>query len=52
MHLELTTQEVVARLEGRWTDDVAAYDRVHEHALHLSDLLSEGLIAQFPKRFH
>ena len=52
MHLELTTQEVVARLEGRWTDDVAAYDRIHEHILHMSDLLSEGLIAQFPKRFH
>ena len=51
MHLELTTQEVVARLEGRWADDVAAYDKVHDHALHLSDLLSDGLIAQFPKAF-
>ena len=50
-HLELTTNEVVARLHGDWPADVAAYDRVHEHALHLADLLSEGLIAQFPKAF-
>jgi hypothetical protein len=51
MHLQLTTDEVVARLQGRWEDDVATYDMVHEHALHLSDLLSDGLIEQFPKRF-
>jgi len=24
---------------------------VHRHALHLADLLSDGLIGQFPKRF-
>jgi hypothetical protein len=51
MHLELTTNEVVARLHGDWPADVAAYEEIHEHALHLADLLSEGLIAQFPKRF-
>jgi hypothetical protein len=51
MHLKLTTEEVVARLEGNWAADVAAYDRIHRHALHLSDFLSDGLIEQFPKRF-
>jgi hypothetical protein len=51
MHLKLTTEEVVARLQGNWTADVAAYDRIHRHALHLSDLLSDGLVKQFPKRF-
>ena len=50
-HLALTTQEAVARLERRWTADVAAYDQVHHHVLHLSDLLADGLVRQFPSRF-
>ena len=51
-HLELTTDEVVARLQANWDDDVVAYDRVHEHILHMADLLSNGIVKQFPKRFH
>lgn len=50
-HLRLTTQEVVARLHGNWTADVAAYDRIHRHALGMADALATGLVAQFPQRF-
>jgi hypothetical protein len=50
-HLRLTTQEVVARLRSDWTADVAAYDRVHRHALGMADALSTDLVAQFPARF-
>jgi hypothetical protein len=51
MHLKLTTEEAVARLQGKWAADVAAYDRIHRHILHMSDYLSDGLVKQFPKRF-
>jgi hypothetical protein len=50
-HLKLTTEEAVARLQGKWAADVAAYDKIHRHILHMSDYLSDGLVKQFPKRF-
>jgi hypothetical protein len=50
-HLELTTEEAVAHLQGDWEADVDAYDQVHGHILHMADLLSNGLIKQFPNRF-
>ena len=50
-HLRLTTDEVVARLKGDWAGDVKAYDRVEREILHMSEMLSDGLVAQFPSRF-
>jgi hypothetical protein len=50
-HLRLTTSEVLARLHQDWDADVAAYDAIHVQALNMADMLSTGIVAQFPRRF-
>ncbi len=50
-HLDLTLAEAVARLQGRYADDIAAYEEVHAEILQMADMLSSGLIRQFPAKF-
>jgi hypothetical protein len=50
-HLDATTREAVARNQGEWSADVAAYDAVHVQILAMADMLSSGIIAQFPNEF-
>lgn len=50
-HLSTTTAEVSARLTKNWDDDVRAFDAVYDHILHMSDALTDGMVAQFPAKF-
>ena len=44
-------EEAIARLQGRFRDDVAAYDEVHDQILAMADTRASGIVAQFPERF-
>lgn len=50
-HLDQTLDEAVAELTGDYPASVAAYDVAHLHMLDLADVLSSGIIAQFPRSF-
>lgn len=50
-HLEYTTAEMVFRLKKDWTADVDAYDRGHHHMLMFADVMTEGIVKQFPEKF-
>ena len=52
MHLDLTLKEATARLHNDWVADIAAYDEVHRHILLMADVLSDGIIQQFPNQFN
>lgn len=51
IYLDLTLEEALARWNGDFGADVAAHDKVHDQALKIADMLSEGLINKFRGRF-
>lgn len=50
-HLDLTTGEVVGRLNQDWNADIKAYDDGHTHMLMFADTLTDGIAKQFPAKF-
>jgi len=51
MHLDQTLAEATHRLQGDFAADIRDYERIHRHILEMADTLSDGIIAQFPRRF-
>jgi len=49
-HLSLTTEEALARIQKRWTDDTVAFDRILTQALMMADALTDGIVKQFPSK--
>jgi len=50
-HLNATNEEAAAQLKSDWKGSIDAYDKVHEQILRMADMLSMGIVAQFPKQF-
>lgn len=51
LHLTLTKQEAVARLQKDWAADVKAFDDIFVEAMTISDAISGGIVKMFPDRF-
>jgi hypothetical protein len=51
-HLDQTLAEAVDELHGDYPASVTDYEAIHLHILALADLLSSGIMRQFPGRFH
>lgn len=50
-HLDLTLAEAVDHLQGHAAADIADYDKIHTQILTMADMLTDGIVAQFPKQF-
>jgi hypothetical protein len=51
-HLDQTLAEAADELAGEYEQSVADYEAAHLHILAMADVLSSGLIGQFPSHFH
>ncbi|MMZ65086.1 hypothetical protein D1872_274640 [compost metagenome] len=50
-HLQLINEVVINCLKGDWKADIAATDKNEIHVIHLADILTEGIVKQFPEKF-
>lgn len=51
LHLRLTKDEVVLRLEKNWEKDAANFDEIFTEILTVADALTDGIINQFPEKY-
>lgn len=50
-HLQLVTEQAVNRLNKDWKKDIEAFDEGEDHMIKFADIITEGIIRQFPQKF-
>jgi hypothetical protein len=50
-HLDFVTAQVVSRINKDWKADVDNYDKGEIHIIKFADMLSDGIVKQFPEKF-
>lgn len=50
-HLDQTLAEATHQLKGNYAASVKEFDAIEKHILMMADVLSDGIIAQFPQKF-
>jgi hypothetical protein len=50
-HITLLLQEATAHLKHDWSGSIAAFDESVRQATQMADMLSEGIMKQFPSKF-
>ena len=50
-HLALTKAEAVDRINKYYAADILVFDKIHTQAVKMADIMSEGILRQFPNRF-
>ena len=51
-HLDQSLAEASDELHGNYATSVQDYEGIHQHTLDVADLLSTGIMRQFPSDFH
>lgn len=50
-HLALTKAEALAILTGNYQTSISTYDQIEREALEMADMISKGIVRQFPALF-
>jgi len=51
MHISILLKEATAQIKKDWSGSMAAFDESERQAWQMADLLSDGIMKQFPSRF-
>lgn len=50
-HLKWMNEIIINCLQGNWKADIAATDQNEIHMIHFADILTAGIVKQFPEKF-